>query len=81
MDYTLVLVKKYPDDEWIMDGEEYEGLQWLSETPKPTKETLDLQWQEVQDEIAAELQAREDAKTALLERLGISAEEAKLLLA
>jgi hypothetical protein len=81
IDYATILVKNYKGQIWTLNGDDYEGLTWLSNTPKPTKETLDLQWDEVQNEIAAELQAKEDAKTALLERLGITAEEAKLLMA
>jgi len=81
IDYATILVKNYQGQIWTLNGDDYEGLTWLSNTPKPTKETLDLQWDEVQNEIAAELQAKEDAKTALLERLGITAEEAKLLMA
>jgi hypothetical protein len=80
IDYTLVLVKKYPDDEWILNGDEYDGLIWLSESPKPTKAQLDAQWLEVQAEIETEIQAKAAAKAALLERLGLTAEEAVLLL-
>ena len=80
IDYTLVLVKKYPDNEWILNGDEYDGLVWLSESSKPTKAQLDAQWLEVQAEMESEIQAKADAKAALLERLGITAEEANLLL-
>lgn len=81
IDYATILLKNYSGEIWTLNGDEYEGLTWLSDTEKPTKETLDLQWQELQNQIAAELQAKENAKTALLERLGITADEAKLLLA
>lgn len=48
MDIALILTKNYPNSEWILDGEEYAGLTWLSDTPKPTKATLEKQWAEVE---------------------------------
>ena len=56
----------------------YTGLTWLSDTPKPSKKTLEGLWAEVQAEIAEERQARLDAKAsamAKLEALGLTVEE------
>ena len=47
IDYTLILTTKYKETLWTLDGDSYEGLTWLSESPKPTKEELDSQWEEV----------------------------------
>lgn len=80
IDYTKILLYKYPNDEWTLNGDDYEGLTWLSDTPKPTKSTLDALWPEVQDLIANEAQAKAQAKAALLAQLGITEEQAKLLL-
>jgi hypothetical protein len=81
IDYTKILIIKYPDSEWTLNGNDYEGLTWLSDTPKPTKETLDGLWDEVQDLIEAEAQAKATAKAALLERLGLTQEEFDTLIA
>jgi len=81
IDYTKILEYKYPTDEWTLNGDDYEGLTWVSKTPKPSKATLDGLWQEVQDLIQTEKQAKAAQKAALLERLGISEDEARLLLA
>ena len=81
IDYTKILQYKYPNTEWTLNGDNYEGLTWLSNTPKPNKATLDGLWNEVQDLITAEAEAKAQAKAELLERLGITADEAKLLLA
>ena len=81
IDYTLILRTKYKSSEWTLNGDDYKGLTWLSDTPKPTKSTLDGLWQEVQDATANEAKAKANAKAELLERLGITADEAKLLLA
>jgi hypothetical protein len=81
IDYTQILSRKFKGQEWSLNGDDYDGLTWLSDTPKPSKATLDELWQEVQDTITSEAQAKAQAKAKLLERLGITADEAKLLLA
>jgi hypothetical protein len=63
-----------------MNGDDYDGLTWLSDSDKPTKAELDAQWDEVKAERDAALLAKIEAKAALLDRLGITAEEANLLL-
>jgi len=78
MDYAQILTRKYPGSEWTLNGDKYSGLTWLSDTPKPKKAELDALWPEVQAEIAAEAQARVDAKAsaiAKLEALGLTVDE------
>lgn len=48
MDIALVLSANYPNDLWSLEGEEYAGLTWLSETSKPTKAALEKQWPAVE---------------------------------
>jgi hypothetical protein len=33
---------------WSLDGDDYEGLEWLDDSPKPTKKALEALWPEVQ---------------------------------
>jgi len=40
-DYSYILSEVYPDADWNMVGDDYEGLNWLSESPKPSKAELD----------------------------------------
>ena len=47
IDYTLILTTKYKSAKWSFDGYKYEGLEWYDSSPKPTKEELDSQWEEV----------------------------------
>lgn len=54
IDYTLILRTRYAGSEWTLVGDEYDGLVWHSNTPKPTKEELDALWDEVQTESAKE---------------------------
>lgn len=80
IDYTKILSKKYASDEWTLDGDNYSGLIWLSDTAKPSQKTLDALWPEVQAEIKADKENKATQKQALLDRLGITADEAALLL-
>lgn len=78
MDYAAILTRKYPGNEWTLDGDNYTGLTWLSDTPKPTKKALEALWPDVQAEIVAEAQAKLDAKAsavAKLQALGLTVEE------
>ena len=60
IDYTLILGAKYPHAQWSLNGDTYDGLVWLSDTPKPTQAELDAFWPQVQYETqhAAVEQAR-----------------------
>jgi hypothetical protein len=50
-DIAAVLIAEYPGSEWVLDGEDYTGLTWLSDTPKPTKAALDKKWPKVQHDL------------------------------
>lgn len=79
-DYATVLTRRYVNDQWILDGDDYAGLTWLSDTPKPTKAKLDGLWAEVQQEIADEQAAKAAARQAVLDKLGLTADEVAALL-
>jgi hypothetical protein len=63
MDITQILTLNYPEAQWTLDGDDYAGLTWLSDTPKPTKAALEKQWADVQYKTAVEKndQARRNA--------------------
>ena len=69
MDISMILSKRYPDALWSLDGENYSGLTWLSDTTKPTEKALQKVWPSVQAEIAAEAQAKLDAKASAISKL------------
>ena len=49
-DYVAVLGALYPDAEWSLNGDDYDGLEWYSyQPPMPTREELDAAWPEVRD--------------------------------
>ena len=37
----MTLMYLRPGEEWTLNGDSYEGLTWLSDTPKPTKKELE----------------------------------------
>jgi len=49
-DYAAVLSSNYVGSEWTLNGDTYDGLTWLSDTPKPTQAELDAAWSQVQYE-------------------------------
>lgn len=80
MDIATILTRKYPGSEWTLDGDDYSGLTWLSDSAKPTKSALEKLWPTVVAEIEAERQTKEDAKAsalAKLEALGLTADEVR----
>jgi len=50
MDIPTILTKRYAGSEWTLDGDDYTGLTWHSDTAKPTKKALEALWAEVQYE-------------------------------
>jgi len=52
MNIAQILSRKYASAKWALDGDDYTGLTWLSDTPKPTKKALEALWAEVQYETA-----------------------------
>ena len=42
--YALVLTANYAGEQWSINGNDYDTLNWISETPKPTQAELDAQW-------------------------------------
>ena len=37
---AFTLTHSHPGEEWTLDGDDYSGLTWLSDTPKPTEQEL-----------------------------------------
>jgi len=53
IDYAAVLSKHYPNAKWSLDGSAYNGLTWLSDTPKPSQKELDAYWNTIQASVNA----------------------------
>jgi uncharacterized lipoprotein len=81
MDILQILETNYAGKVWTLVGDSYEGLEWLDESAKPTKAKLESEWSAVQVKIAADEQARIDAKAsaiAKLEALGLTVDEVEV---
>jgi hypothetical protein len=80
--YSQILVTNYAGSEWVLTGNDYNTLQWLSDTPKPTQAELDALWESTQATVAAQQQAAIDAKASALAKLaalGLTQDEVKAL--
>jgi hypothetical protein len=54
MDIAQILSRKFEGLEWTLDGDDYAGLTWLSESKKPSEKELEALWATVQYEVAYE---------------------------
>jgi len=79
MDIAAILDSKFVGAEWTLNGDDYEGLTWLSETPKkPTLAKLTELWPSVEQEILTKIESKAAAResaVAKLADLGLTAEE------
>ena len=69
MNIPEILLTNYAGTEWALTGEEYEGLDWLDNSPKPTKAELESQWEEVQAKVVAAEQAKISSRESALAKL------------
>jgi len=74
-----VLRMKYPNGGYIITGNEYEGIQFLECEPI-TKKEFEAGFVEADEFQRQHDQNKASQKTALLAKLGITADEAALLL-
>ena len=54
MDIPAILSRKFEGAEWSLNGDDYAGLTWLSESKQPTEKELEALWPAVRYEIAYE---------------------------
>jgi hypothetical protein len=47
-DYAAVLTAIRPGAQWTLNGDDYAGLTWLDDSPKPTQAELDAAWPQVE---------------------------------
>ena len=79
-DYAYVLSKKYPNSVWELSGDEYENLIWKSDDTKPTQKQLDDLAPIVKAEQAKADADKQAARQAVLDKLGLTADEVAALL-
>lgn len=79
VDVALTLAYMRPGEAWHLTGNTIDGLVWLADTPAPTEAEIVAAWPEAQAATRAAAEQKAAARSALLERLGISEAEAALL--
>jgi hypothetical protein len=66
--------------EWAWTGDNYSDIKWLKIDVKiPTEAEIEAKIKSIETDLINDANIRSQAKTALLQRLGISADEAGLL--
>jgi hypothetical protein len=82
INYTALAINKLrPNCSWSFDNYDYSTIKWFeSDSDAPTQKEIDEAIKEVKADEIAEAEAKATQKAALLERLGITQEEANLLL-
>jgi hypothetical protein len=75
-----VLEMLIPQGGWVITGDEFEGITFI-DCDKITKAKFDAGFAQFDAFKAAKVAEQADAKSSILDRLGITADEAKLLLA
>lgn len=80
--YLAKAIKKlHPEAEFTFKNADYSTIEWITlEGDAPTLKELEAAAKAVEQEEAAALAEKETARAALLARLGITKEEAELLL-
>lgn len=82
MDYLSAAIQKLrPGSEYVYYGDDYSTIQWIVlDGIAPTKSEIEEAIEQIKADEIAKATAKAQAKIDLLNRLGITAEEAKLLL-
>lgn len=80
IDYAGILTLFYKGNEWTLNGDDYEGLTWLSNTEKPSKKQLDDLLPEYEAKLAEIAQNKLNAEQTLVEKLGLSINEIREIL-
>lgn len=82
-DYAAVLTRRHSGREWVINGNDYDGLVMLDGGDKPTQASLDAAWPAVAAEIAATTQQIATARASALAKLaalGLTDDEIAALL-
>lgn len=83
MDIAAAVAYARPGEQWMLVEYDYEGLEWLDETAKPTLEELEIAWDQLNIEAEQKRNKREaDLSSALIKlaNLGLTEDEAKALI-
>jgi hypothetical protein len=82
MNYLGLAIKKlHPEAEFSLSNNDYSTIKWDKlEGDAPTQSEINAAIKQVEADEITEQKAQQSAKSALLERLGLTEEEASLLI-
>ena len=69
-----------PNGGWVIYGQDFDSIEYLGNCEPITKKLFDDTLADIENILEAKQAQQTNAKAALLNRLGITADEAKLLL-
>jgi hypothetical protein len=69
-----------PNGGWVIYGEDFDSIQYLGDCEPISKKLFNDTLAEIENIVQAKQLAIESNKNAILDRLGISADEAKLII-
>ncbi len=75
-----VLEMLLPNGGWIINGDDFDGITWVDDRPRCSKAQFEAGFAQYDAWKAEQDAAKAAEKAALLDRLGITEAEAKLLL-
>jgi hypothetical protein len=75
-----VLTLLCPNSEWTITGNNYDSIDWFGKSPAITREQFETSFEKTDVWLAEKKANIAATKQALLDKLGITEEEAKLLL-
>lgn len=82
IDLTKCLMYFRPGEQWTLNGDFYDGLVWLDNTPKPTQEELESVWEQAQAQFELDQQSKVQVRVSALAKLaviGLTPEEIEAL--
>lgn len=82
MSYLVKAIKKlHPEAEFSFIDDDYSTIKWdVLDGNAPTQKEIDTAIKQIKAEEIAEIQLKETARQAILDRIGLTADEAQILL-
>ena len=79
IDIAFTLVNQWPRSKWVLQGDDYAGLTWLSDDAKPTEDEISKSYPLAQKKVEESLAAKAVVKASALSKLGLTAQEVEAL--
>lgn len=81
VDIAFTLVNEWPTSKWVLEGDDYAGLTWLSDDDKPSEDQIVAAYPAAKKKVEDAAAAKAAAKASALSKLGLTAQEIEALFA